>query len=413
MNVTKFLILHHKDVSLLSTEKISNRNFVIYLVSFAAFLGPFTQTIYAPIIPEVTRDFQTSHFLVNLTISIFTLFLALMQLVYGPLTDTKGRRTVMLTGIAIYIAASFGCFFASSIYVLLFFRALQAVGIAAGSVVATTVISDLFEGAARGKAMGTFQMMVSLGPVVGPIVGGFLGGMFDFHSVFLALTLVGIIVLLCNVIFLKETKPDTGPATRFTFYDFFAILQHRVGFSVILLGFIQYYSFYNFLVFLPGILSEQYGLTAEQKGLVFLPMSLSIVIGSYIGGQLQARFAGEKVVVATTYLNVLAIFSFLVVSHLSLPLLIGTTMLFGLFLGMSLPVQMTLLTHAFQMKRATAIGAYNFFRFLGMACGPMLGSVLLLAGGYTLLYGFATLAFLICGILLHKRLYARAMHPDR
>lgn len=384
-----------------------NNRLILYLVSFAAFLGPFTQSIYTPIIPEIIEDFQTSPYLVNLTISIFTFFMALMQMAYGPLTDTKGRRKILLIGIFLYIAASLGCYYSQSIQMLLVFRAFQAIGIAAGSVVAVTVIGDIFEGKHRGNAMGTFQMMVALGPVVGPVVGGFLGGLFNFHTVFLALVLVGVLVFVGNYLFLKETRPEITGGHHFGIGDFLVVLKDRIGSSIVLLGFIQYYAFYNFLVFIPGILSEQYGLTAEQKGMAFLPMTLLIVFGSFLGGRLQETFEGRKVVVGTSYLNVAAILLFLWVSPLSLPLLIGSTILFGLFLGMSLPVQTTLLTSVFLSNRATAVGVYNFFRYMGMACGPLLGSVLLSAGGYNAVYGFIVVVFLGVTLLLNKQFLGR------
>ncbi|OAT72211.1 MFS transporter [Parageobacillus thermoglucosidasius] len=387
-----------------------NRTAIVYLVSLAAFLGPFTQTIYTPILPEVTKDFGTSSFLVNLTISIFTFFLALMQMVYGPLTDTKGRRNVLLVGVFLYITASLGCFFSNSIYVLLVFRALQAVGIAAGSVVAATVIGDLFEGNARGKAMGTFQMMVSLGPVVGPIVGGFLGGRFNFHSVFLALVLVGLLIWIGNFIFLQETKPEKQSAKSFRLRDFITILRHRTGLSIILLGFIQYYAMYNFLVFLPGILTERYGLSAEEKGIAYLAMSCMIVVGSFIGGRIQGHWEDRHIILATSYLNVASILMFLIVSRISIPLLLISIMLFGLFLGTSLPVQTTLLTYVFQANRSTAIGVYNFFRYMGMAFGPMIGSLLFSLGGYALVYGFADIVFLVFSLLLTARVMRMNRH---
>jgi len=377
-----------------------NRTAIVYLVSFAAFMGPFTQTIYTPILPEVTEQFRTSPLLVNLTISIFTFILALMQLVYGPLTDARGRRRVVLAGIAIYIAASAGCYFSGGIGTLLLFRALQAVGIAAGGVVAVAVIGDLFEGRERGASMGTFQTMVSLGPVVGPIVGGFLGGRFDFHSVFLALAAAGALIWLGHFLFLRETKPAAAAGDRFSARDFLTVLRDRMGLAIVLLGFVQYYTFYNFLVFLPGILNDRYALSAEEKGLVFLPMSLSIVLGSFLGGRLQQRLDGRRLVVGTAYLNVAAVLLFLLVSHVSLPLLMAATVLFGLCLGLSLPVQTTLLTGAFAAKRATATGVYNFARYMGMGCGPLLGAVLFGLGGYALLYGFAGAAFLGCSFAL-------------
>ncbi|QGQ94069.1 MFS transporter [Paenibacillus psychroresistens] len=381
-----------------------NRKFVVYIVAFAAFLGPFTQTIYTPVLPEVASQFHTTSFVVNLTISVFTFFLAIMQIVYGPLTDSKGRRKVILFGISLYVIASLGCFLSKSIELLLVFRALQAIGIAAGSVVGVTVISDLFDGKERGQAMGTFQMMVSLGPVLGPVIGGFLSGLFNFHSVFLVLAATGMLVLICNYTFLPETKPDNGEAANFQLRGFVVILQNQIGSSIIYLGFIQYYVLYNFLVFLPNILSERYGLSAEQKGLVFLPMSLGIVVGSFFGGKIQARIDGKKVIVLTTFLNVSSVLFFLIFYSISIGWLLAGISCFGLFLGLSLPVQTTLLTGVFMKNRATAVGAYNFFRYMGMAFSPIVGSLFYHMGGYFLLFGFIVLVYLAFALLLSRRL---------
>ncbi|RZT16459.1 MFS transporter [Fictibacillus sp. BK138] len=382
---------------------MKHRTLLVYLVAFAAFLGPFSQTIYVPLIPEVTKELHTSSFLVNFSISIYTIFLALMQMVYGPLTDSIGRRKVMLAGLFIYLVATIGCFLSGSIESLLVFRSLQAVGIAAGSVVAVTVIGDLFEGKDRIQPMGTFQMMVSLGPVLGPVAGGFLSGSFDFHIIFVALLCVGLIVLGGNIVYLKETKPQVSKKQNFKFTDFINILKNRIGFSVIGIGFIQYYALYNFLVFLPGIMSERYGLSVEQKGLVFLPLSLGIVAGSFFGGKLR-NFDERKVVVGTAFLNVLSLLFFILVSDVSLSMLIVSISLFGLFLGMSLPVQTALLTQEFQTNRATAIGAYNFFRYMGMSIGPLLGSFLFHIGSYDLAYGFVDAILLIFALIISNQL---------
>lgn len=382
---------------------MKHRTLLVYLVAFAAFLGPFSQTIYVPLIPEVTKEVHTSSFLVNFSISIYTIFLALMQMVYGPLTDSIGRRKVMLAGLLIYLAATVGCFLSGSIESLLVFRSLQAVGIAAGSVVAVTVIGDIFEGKDRIQPMGTFQMMVSLGPVLGPVAGGFLSGSFDFQIIFVALLCVGLIVLGGNIVYLKETKPEESKKQNFKFTDFINILKNRIGFSVIGIGFIQYYALYNFLVFLPGIMSERYGLSVEQKGLVFLPLSLGIVAGSFFGGKLR-NFDERKVVVGIAFLNVLSLLFFILVSDVSLSMLIVSISLFGLFLGMSLPVQTALLTQEFQTNRATAIGAYNFFRYMGMSIGPLLGSFLFHIGSYDLAYGFVDAILLVFALIMSNQL---------
>jgi len=201
-----------------------NKKLITYLVSFAAFFGPFTQSIYTPLLPVVQQEFGTSELMVNLTISIFTFVLAIMQIIYGPLTDTWGRRKVLLPGILVYVAASVGAAFAASIYLFLFFRVLQAAGMAVGSVVATTVIGDMYEGKLRGRAMGTFQTLVALGPAVGPVIGGFVGEYFGFHGVFWVLAFTGGLLWTLNFLFLPETKPDSFSGNRFHVRDFAQIL---------------------------------------------------------------------------------------------------------------------------------------------------------------------------------------------
>ncbi|MBH3352385.1 MFS transporter [Pseudomonas stutzeri] len=366
-----------------------------FMVAFAAFLGPFTQTVYAPILPELGGALRTTPFLINLSISIFTLVLAFMQIIYGPLVDRSGRKRTLLAGLAIYIVASLGCFLADRIETLLAFRALQAVGIAAGAVVAVTVIGDRFEGAARGRAMGSFQMMVALGPVVGPVVGGFVGEHLDFHYVFLLLALVGAAALLSNAIWLRETRPAGEPPRAFHPAQYLEVLGNRQGLAIMLLSFVQYYAFYNYLVFMPRVLDAVYGLSASEKGLVFLPLSVAVVIGSYVGGRLLGHWRPRPMLLVTALLNALSLLLFLAVAPLSLVALVVAVTAFGLFLGLSLPVQTSLLMDLYQHNRATAVGSYNFFRFMGMATGPVLGSWLFQDGNLGLLYGFAAAAFLL------------------
>lgn len=352
-----------------------NKKLITYLVSFAAFMGPFTQSIYTPLLPEVKTVFGASEYLINLTISIFTFVMAAMQIVYGPLTDNIGRKKVLLPGIVVYVLSSVGAALSSSIYLLLLFRVGQAAGIAAGSVVATTVIGDIYEGKLRGRAMGTFQMLVALGPVAGPVIGGFVGQYYGFHGVFWVLVIVGALLLVLNSMALPETRPPQAGGGRFSPKDFASVLSRPQGQAILALGFFQYYTFYNFLVFLPSLLVTYYHTSPGQNGLVFLPMSLSVVLGSLLGGRVQEHFRPSKFLLTTSSLNVVATLLFALLAPLSLSLLIASISLFGFCLGLSLPVQTTLLIGAFPNNRATAMGLYNLFRYVGMGAGPMIGTI--------------------------------------
>ncbi len=237
-------------------------------------------------------------------------------------------------------------------------------------------------------------MMVALGPVVGPVVGGFVGEHLDFHYVFLLLAIVGAAALLSNAIWLRETRP-AGEPRAFHPAQYLEVLGNRQGLAIMLLSFVQYYAFYNYLVFMPRVLDAVYGLSASEKGLVFLPLSVAVVIGSYVGGRLLGHWRPRPMLLVTALLNALSLLLFVAVAPLSLVALVVAVTAFGLFLGLSLPVQTSLLMDLYQHNRATAVGSYNFFRFMGMATGPVLGSWLFQDGNLGLLYGFAAAAFLL------------------
>lgn len=165
--------------------KKSKLTFILYVVCMSALLGSFAQNIYTPILPMIQNSFQTSLYLVNVTVSLFTFVLAIMQLIYGPLIDTKGRKSVLIPSLIISTIGSIGCAFSPNVYLFLFFRAVQAIGIAAIPVVSATIIGDLFEGKERGEAMSLYQMLLALAPAIGPLIGGYLGSINGHLSVFL------------------------------------------------------------------------------------------------------------------------------------------------------------------------------------------------------------------------------------
>ena len=98
------------------------------------------------------------------------------------------------------------CFFGKHLFISLF-RAVQAIGIAAIPVVSATIIGDLFEGKERGEAMSLYQMLLALAPAIGPLIGGYLGSINGHLSVFLFLSILGILLLMINLSLLPETKP--------------------------------------------------------------------------------------------------------------------------------------------------------------------------------------------------------------
>ncbi|MFS0553266.1 MFS transporter [Brevibacillus sp. 179-C9.3 HS] len=363
---------------------------VLYLLGITLLLGMFAQNLFMPILPVMQQEFQTSATMINWTVSIFTIMLAIMQIIYGPFIDRLGRKRVMIPALILYTIASIGCYLVDSIYGLLFFRALQGAGFAAIPIVAATIIGDLFTGSNRASAMSTYQMILALSPALGPLLGGWIGGIGGHSAVFLFLAICAVFLVVINATLLPETKSNQATSSGgFTLGSFRDILLHPVGASVILIGFTQMYAYYCFLLFLPAQLTHQYGITAEKIGLVFLLVSAVFIISSKLSAFLQNLWGARTTLLVTSGSNALAMFLFMIAADVSLLLLMVTSTLFALTLGVGLSTHTIMLSEVFERERATAIGVYNFIRYTGMAAGPIVGAILLDLGGIWLEFGIA------------------------
>ncbi|AMR01287.1 MFS transporter [Bacillus thuringiensis] len=388
--------------------KKSKIHFILYVVCMSALLGSFAQNIYTPILPIIQGSFHTSLYLVNVTVSLFTFVLAIMQLIYGPLIDTRGRKSVLIPSLIISTIGSIGCAFSANIYVFLFFRAVQAIGIAAIPVVAATIIGDLFEGKERGEAMSLYQMLLALAPAIGPLIGGYLGSINGHVSVFLFLSILGILLLTINISLLPETKPTVSKQPQAK-KNYWFILKNKTGFSITLIGFIQFCIYFCFLVFLPSILTNSFHLTASEIGLMFVPMSLSIMLGSYCYKFLQKRLTTKQALFITSFFNIICVTLFSFTYNINITFIIIVTSLYGFSMGLSMPTHTTLLTEEFVQERATAIGMYNFIRYLGMGTGPLIGGFLLFNQKYFWIFFLGAIMFLLVILYAMKMLRFHAV----
>lgn len=384
---------------------------ILFGVSAAAFLGPFTQTVYAPSLVELGVDLHASTLMVNLTISVYSIIFAVSSFVWGPLADSRGRRAVLLAGLALFVWGSLLCLFASSYSLFLVGRIVQACGISTGSVVAATVIGDVYAPSRRQHAMSTNQLVVFLGPVFGPVIGGFVAGYLHWQWAFGVLAFAGVVVLFYDRAVVPETLHRAAPAGGISFDRVRSVVRDPAARAILLLGFGQFYGYYVFLVFLP-LLVERFGLSTVQKGLAFVPLTAGILAGISYAKRRLANWPSERIIGIASWAmaaTVLVLCLLLFTETLTLWLLAAAMMLFGALLGASLPAQSTLLVSLFSANRATAMGIYNFTRFIGAASGPLLGAVVADAFGDAAM--LASLgAFLLIAAYAIRRSTAAAGH---
>ncbi|PFC54264.1 MFS transporter [Bacillus thuringiensis] len=357
----------------------SSASFLLYLLCISAFFASLNQNIYSPIIPIIRDSFQVSITMVNLSVSIFIFITAIMQIVFGSVIDFKGARTILIPSIILTIIASIGCAITSNFTVFLICRILQAVGTAAIPLIAATTIGTVFQGEQRGSAMGTYQTMLSIAPAVAPVLGGFIGEKYNYPGVFWLLVAVSVILFITNWIYFPNdrvgSKKELSGKTLISHYA--SIFKSKVGSSILILSFFAFFLYFSFLVYLPILLTDHYQLSLQVVGLLYLPMAISLIIGSMTFKTIQSKISQKKLFITGNVVLALSVILFAVTHSKTL---IGVTValiLHGISIGILTPLFATMIANEFEHNRGSAMGMFNFIRYMGMAVGPIVSGVLL------------------------------------
>ncbi|BCV21286.1 MFS transporter [Moorella sp. Hama-1] len=226
---------------------------ILISVMAAGIMGPIDGSVVNVALPTISRVFNVDLNTVGWVAMAYLLVLGSLILTYGRLGDMYGFRRVLLMGIAIFTIASGICALAPNIWVLIAFRAIQAIGAGMFMAMGPAIITSVFPPYERGRALGTNGMIVAVGLALGPTLGGFLVTAAGWEAIFTINIPIGIIsYILCRQVI---------PATR----DFKPQQFDLVGAAS---GFFALSAF-----LLAGSYGEEWGWTSPATlilGLVFL-----------------------------------------------------------------------------------------------------------------------------------------------
>ena len=175
------------------------------LLACLGMLGPFSIDTYLPAFTGIAQSVGATPVQMQQTLSAYLFGFAVMNLFHGALSDSVGRRPVVLWGVAVFTLASAGCALSQTIGQLVFFRALQGMSAGAGMVVSRAVIRDMFPPADAQRVMAQVTIYFGVAPAIAPMVGGFLFIHANWHSIFWFLTAVGAVLWFANFKLLPET----------------------------------------------------------------------------------------------------------------------------------------------------------------------------------------------------------------
>jgi DHA1 family bicyclomycin/chloramphenicol resistance-like MFS transporter len=290
-------------------QKRSQFEFVVLMAALMSIVALSIDAVL-PALPLIGNHLSVSEplELPKLITSIF-LGLGIGQLIFGPLSDSFGRKPVVYVGFILFVIASIICITTKNFEMMLFGRLLQGVALASPRTMCIAMVRDSYEGDYMAKILSIVVMVFILVPVIAPTLGQFLMRRYNWESIFTFNLVFGILVVIWYWLRQPETLKDKYRIPyRLTIFKTGTIQFFKIRSAVIytlLSGFITG-SFMVYLSTSQRIFEEQYNL-AEEFPLIFASLAISIGLATFLNSQLVVRF-GMKNIVHT------AMISFIVIS---------------------------------------------------------------------------------------------------
>ena len=273
---------------------------VVLLAGLSA-LGPFSIDTYLPAFPTMEAELATSRLAVQQTLAAYMATFAFMTLWHGALSDSFGRRRVILAGMAVYALASLVCAAAPSIEWLWLGRGLQGLSAGAGMVVARAVIRDLYEGPQAQRLMSRVMTLFAVAPAVAPMVGGAILPFFGWRAIFVFLAAYGLALGLAVLRLLPETLPAERRHPlhpKALARGFHGIFTHGGFVFLALAAACIFNGFFIYVLGAPRFIMEHLHLSEQGFIWLFGPTVVGMMLGSTLSGRVAGRWSPRRTILA-------------------------------------------------------------------------------------------------------------------
>lgn len=371
-----------------------------------------TIDMYLPGMPAMAEDLHAGAGLVQLTVTVFVVGLAVGQVMVGPLSDAWGRRPLLIGGLVGYVIGSLACLVAPTVGWLIAARVVQSLGAAAATVLSRAIVRDHFDGGAMTRFLSTLMLVNGAATVVAPVLGGQLLGVTSWRAVFAVLAVVGIALLIVVVLGLPESLPEDRrqPAELGVSLRTFAQLCRDGSYvRYVLAAALMFASMFAYISGSSFVLQDVHGLSAQQYSALFAVNAVGIALLGQVNAMLVGRVADEHALLgASLGVGALAGLGVLVCTLLDLPL---AALLVCLFLVVSMlgPVLANATSLALTPHASTAGAAASLQGVLQFLVGGLVASAMGLGGASPVAMGAAI--FLSAGAAL--LVFASVPRADR
>ncbi|MCG5215017.1 multidrug effflux MFS transporter [Streptosporangium sp. KLBMP 9127] len=382
---------------------VRRRGLLLLILGALSAIGPLSIDMYLPALPAIAGEMLTGPSQVQLTLTACLIGVSLGQVVAGPLSDVRGRRTPLLLGIAGYAVASFLCAFAPSIGALIALRLFQGFTGGAALVIVRAVVRDLYGGADIARIFATLMLVSGLAPILAPIAGAQLLEFTSWRGVFVALGVAGVLLLGAVLLGVKETLPaerrEAG-GLRHTVATFWLLLRDRSFMACALAGSFGFAGMFAYISASPFVLQEIYGISPTTYSLIFGVNALGLTVLAQVGGRLAGRVRPERLVLTGLFVSMAGAIALCaaVLTGIGLPLVVAALFVLMCGAGLTLPGTGALaLAGQPPQVAGSASALLGVLQFaLGAVAAPLVG----LAGAGTAVPMAVVMAVLAAGALV-------------
>ncbi|MFC4667803.1 multidrug effflux MFS transporter [Seohaeicola nanhaiensis] len=260
-------------------------------------MSALSMNIFLPSLPGMTAYFHTEYSVMQLSVALFLLFNAILQIGIGPISDSRGRRPVILWGIALFLLATLGCIYAPTAELFLVARMCQAV-IAVAMVLTRAAVRDLYTQDKAASMIGYVTMGMAVVPMASPAVGGLLDGIFGWQANFWLLFIFGAMSLALAYFDFGETAVRSGKSLGAQVRDYPELLRSPRFWGYTLAAAFSSGSFYAYLGGAPYVGTVVYGMNPTELGVYFGAPAIGYFTGNFITARLAARVGVNRMVLA-------------------------------------------------------------------------------------------------------------------
>ncbi|WP_228266357.1 multidrug effflux MFS transporter [Ornithinimicrobium ciconiae] len=388
----------------------------ITILASLAMIGPFTIDTVFPGFEAMGRDFGASEAALQQVTSVYLLSFAVMSIFHGPISDTVGRKPVMLTGLGIYVLATIGCALSPSLPVLLAFRALQGASAGAATIVSRAVIRDLYSGPEAHRLMSQVMMIFSIAPAIAPVAGGLLLAWGPWPIIFWAIAGYGVFIAVLTATGLPETLPpeDRHPLRVGPILSGLLEVGRHPGFARLALATTFLFAGqFVYIVSAPIIVVDLFGKGEQDFWILFVPLIGGLVIGAWLSGRLAGRVETALLVDRAVALALVAATLNVALMMLlpRLPYAVLGPGLIALAVSIAFPVLQLSMLDLFPHHRGAAASLASFASLIFNAL--LAGAISPLVTGSLLVLAVSSAIFAMIGTTFwwwHRRLQSPARH---